>query len=81
MKSARNTTLNAKHQGAAMPMPNLARMVRTRLSLGESNGAVVHQIHKRRLDIVAELSDNDRRDYDRYWNTIENAIALPDRKF
>jgi len=42
---------------------------------------VVHKIHKRQLDIVAELSEGDRRDYDHYWNTIENTIALPDRSF
>ena len=27
----------------------------------------------------AELNEVDRRDHDRYWNTIENTIALPDR--
>ena len=37
-KSARNTMLNAKRQGAAMPMPDLARVARTRLSLGEASG-------------------------------------------
>jgi len=31
------------------------------------------------LDIVAELSEIDRRDHGRYWNNIENIIALPNR--
>ena len=49
--------------------------------LARRAGFMVHQIHKRQLNVVAELSEVNRRDYDRYWNTIENTIALPDRSF
>jgi len=28
---------------------------------------------------MAELSKVNKRDHDRYWNNIENIIALPDR--
>ena len=39
-KSARNTELNAKRQSAAISMPDLACMARTRLALGKVS--VVH---------------------------------------
>jgi len=30
---------------------------------------------------VAELSEVDRRDHDRYWNNIENTITQSDRRY
>jgi len=39
--------LNAKHPGAAKPMPGWARVARSRHSLGDaSGGTVAHQIHE-----------------------------------